>query len=133
MRFKALNDSELMNLLPEGEYDFVVKDAQDTLSKAGNEMIKLKLCVSDNRIIFDYLLEAMSHKLKHFAQAVGLDDKYNAGGFEAADCIDRRGRCLIVKEEGIGNFGPKNSVRDYCKANPVNVKQEDFTDDQIPF
>jgi len=40
MRFQPKTEAEVLNLLPAGEYDFLVKDAEDKTSQAGNDMIK---------------------------------------------------------------------------------------------
>jgi hypothetical protein len=142
MKFTPKSDEELLNLLPDGDYDFVVIKAEDTISKSGNEMIKLTLKVLDHqgneRQIFDYLLEAMAFKVKHFAQAVGLDNLYELGGYEASDCLHRTGRCTIGKEESQNGYQPKNKLVDYIKRDPNEKiidpqKDSELLNDEIPF
>ncbi len=84
MRFQPKTEEEILafNLLPDGSYKFMVMGAHNKVSKTGNDMIELKLSISyenAHHIIFDYLLEAMLFKLRHFAEATGLLDKYEAG------------------------------------------------------
>jgi hypothetical protein len=141
MRFQAKSDEELLNLLPEGEYDFFVKQAEDTVSKKGNEMIKLTLGILDSNnkehMLFDYLLESLAFKVKHFAEAVGLEDKYNAGCYVAEDCRNKSGRCYITRQEAKDGFQAKNNVSDYIRASDVSPKQNEekkFDDSlDIPF
>lgn len=112
---------EVLNLLPAADYDFLVKNAEDTVSqKTGKPMIKLTLAIWDNhnkeRTVYDYLMPSMMYKVKHFADSIGIEDLYAAGGYEANDCINKSGRCKIVvdmKEDS--QFPPSNVVKDYIK------------------
>ncbi len=156
MQFKPMTDEEieLGNLLPPGIYPFEVFDAEECVSKKGNDMIKLKLSISDpkgqRRIMYDYLLASMPKKLKHFAKAMGLLDKYDSGTINSADCYQRHGSVQIGIEQGaMGDNGvqypPKNVVLDYvgemavmASASPakpapgVETSHPAFADD-IPF
>ncbi|QGH73422.1 MAG: protein of unknown function DUF669 [Podoviridae sp. cty5g4] len=125
MNFRPMKDDEVSNsyvtiLAPAGEYDFVVKKAVDSVSKSGNEMIKLEIEIHpiEGKIkVYDYLLEAMSFKLKHFCDAVGLTKEYESGSITAAMCSGRAGRCLIdIEVDKTGTYHDKNVVKDYCKA-----------------
>jgi hypothetical protein len=151
MRLVPRTEEELLNLLPDGEYDFFIKQAEDTLSKQKydsqgqplprNEMIKLTLGILDaqnkEHILFDYLLEAMAFKVKHFAEAVGLEDKYNAGCYMADDCWNKSGRCYVTRQEAKDGFQAKNNVSDYIRASDVKPKdaspKADSFSDEIPF
>lgn len=141
-------DSEL--LIEPGTYKFQVMKANDAYSKAGNEMIKLELKIWDNngheRIVFDYLLEAMGHKLRHFCESCEVLDKYESGELRAFDLPGRTGQLVLLKESERPNpqggyFPAKNSVKDYV-GHSVNGKPaatqagavgESFDDDKIPF
>jgi len=145
MRFNPKSENELnsFGLLEDGEYDFAVNAAEDKLSKAGKEMIELKLIVWDkngkDRFIFDYLLEAMAFKLRHFCEAMGLEKEYDAGEIKAEHCVGKSGKVLIgvqkgnAKPEG-GTYPDKNQVKDYIKSEikPVE-KKDDFISDDVPF
>lgn len=146
MKLTPLSDQELeaMNLIPKGDYQFEVVSAEDTTSKSGNDMIKLQLKVWDHEgrenTIYDYLLEAMPKKLKHFAKHLGLIAKYEAGELLADDCIGKCGTLhLVIQEDKSGKYAPKNSVGDYIqkkefvssKSQPVT--EEDLFNDEIPF
>jgi len=150
MRFTPKTEQELqeMALVEPGEYSFQVIEATDQVAKSGNEMIKLKMKIWDNmgreRLIFDYVLEAMAFKLRHFADATGLLDKYEAGELRASDCPGRAGKLELGMEEGKPNpnggmYAPKNTVKDYIKsegavAKPADAPKDSFQDDiDVPF
>ena len=150
MRFKHLSDEELQSffLAEPGIYDFEVIDAKDRVSKSGNEMIELKIKIWDKdgnqRVIFDYLLEAMKFKLKHFADCCGLTNKYKADEIGSLDCVGKSGKVDIIIQQGqpnpAGGYYPdKNSVKDYVQPdeNVVQAKKvsngEDFFNDDVPF
>ena len=130
-----------------GIYPFEVSEAIDKKSKSGNDMIELKLKIWDQlgheRQCFDYLLESMAHKLRHFCEVGGLIDKYDSGDLQAVNCIGKSGHLELViqvgkpKPEG-GYYPDKNSVKDYIKTEkdainaPINNIDPAF-DDSIPF
>lgn len=117
MKFSPKSEEELaQNLLAPGVYPFQVIAASDLISKSGNEMIELKLNVFDeNREvrIYDYLLEKMAHKLRHFADVTGLATQYEKGSLEAIDCDGKQGWVKVGQDKGGNGFLPKNTVLDY--------------------
>ncbi len=138
LSFQPLDEKDILNLLPPGEYDFRVKAAEDTISKSsGNPMIKLAIAIQSTdseRVIFDYLMSALMYKVKHFCDATGLEDKYQAGTFSAADCINRKGRLKLKIDESEG-YAPKNAVQDYVKPKIAlqAVGVDPHLNDSIPF
>lgn len=147
MQFKPKTEDEIKmdGLAKDGDYDFEVLDAQDQTSKKGNAMIALKLGIYSGDAVrwhvYDYILEAMAHKLRHFCDSVGLLDKYQGGTLSASDCVGRAGKCrLVVQEDKKGQYPPKNSVDDYIQrpAKPLHVtppqaKAQPGEGDDIPF
>lgn len=129
MRFTPIqNDEDLQNKDGEvyadeifdcGEYEFKVVSAQAATSKAGNDMIKLAIAVFNNGSqvkVYDYLLEAMKFKLKHFCEATRLDKKYYAGVLTPQMCIGSAGRLkLTIQVDDNGKYPDKNIVEDYCR------------------
>ena len=120
MRFTPMTEDELIlsSLLPAGIYPFEVMMAADKISKTGNEMIELKLNVfgeNQEAHVFDYMLEKMAFKLRHFAEATGLISEYERGELEALSCLNKTGYAKIGIDKGNGNFPPKNTVVDYLK------------------
>jgi hypothetical protein len=157
MRFNPKSDSELNNygFLDEGIYNFEVTEAKDRVSKNGNDMIEVKLKVwskeGKEHIVFDYLLEAMAFKLKHFADTAGLAAKYEAGELSADDCLGKCGKVEIFLQPGNmrpegGYYPDKNSVKDYVMTDKGATKvlteallrnigkpKEEFIDSDLPF
>lgn len=150
---------ELANLLEPGIYPFQVLAASDEISKAGNEMIKIKLAVfSDDREVhvYDYLMEKMAFKLRHFAEFTGQLAAYEHGMLDAMMVMGKVGYCKVDVEKGDGMYPPKNTIRDYVAKPgdsvtpapapevPRQLKPEEFAnkhgidlkatlDDDIPF
>ena len=121
MKFTPMTkeEMELANLLEPGVYGFEVLAALDKISKAGNEMIEVKLNVfgeSREAHVYDYLMEKMAFKLRHFAECCGLMADYESGVLDAHRCNGKVGYCKIAVDPGNGDFGPKNVVKDYVPA-----------------
>lgn len=145
MKFTPKTEQELqsMSLFEPGIYSFQVVEASDQVAKSGNDMIKLKLKVNDGsgkeKHIFDYVLEAMAFKLRHFCEATGLAEKYESGELKAFDCPGRTGKLELSFEPGKqkpegGYYPDKNSVKDYLKADEGDSNPpEDQFSDQLPF
>lgn len=136
-KFPVKTEEEILNLLPAGEYSFIIEKAEITLSKSNNTpMVKLLLSVQDShgqiRQIIDYLTtnNNMLFKVKHFCDAVGLEEKYQSGEFTEKDCVGKKGKCKIKVDPGNEQFGPKNTVKDYVKSSSSSVKS---TTDDVPF
>ena len=124
MRFTPKAEEELntFKLLPEGMYPFRVIKSEDMLSNNGNDMIKITLLIFHGEgktiTIYDYLLEKLAYKLRHFCESVGILEKYQLGILEAHDCESREGYVHIKIEKGKekpegGNYPDKNVVKDY--------------------
>lgn len=144
MRVTPRSEQELQEslVIPKGIYKFEVASAEEAVSKSGNEMIKLQLRVWDKEgkihIIYDYLLDSLAFKLRHFAEYTGLIDKYNMGGINAEDCLYKSGSVELMIQEAKDNYPMKNAVKDYVKmeksAKVVAPKEEPFDDlDDLPF
>jgi len=154
MRFTPKTEEEIQrsSLVDPGVYDFVVVAAKDKTSKSGRDMIEIQIKIWDisgiEHILFDYLLEAMAHKLRHFAEATGLIDKYDFGHLTAEDCLGKIGKAEIIIQDGQpkpegGIYPHKNSVKDYLKTSPTDVisvknkssqdKDDGFLSDDLPF
>lgn len=152
MKFKPISKDEIqtMNLIKPGIYQFEVFAAENTQSRAGNDMIKLHLKVWDEkgseRVVFDYLLENIMHKLYNFSEITGMLDKYNAGHIMGEDCVGKTGFVELVIQKGreksdkSGHFDDSNSVKKYLNKDKSEIKKDekksdvdaDF-DDDLPF
>jgi hypothetical protein len=151
MKFVPKTEKEIAeeNLWPAGEYSFEIIEAEDKVSKSGNEMIELTLRVFNSeggfKIVNDYLLEAISYKLRHAAEVCGLLDNYNRGHLLANDFFGKTGFVkLKIDKDKEGKYPDKNGIADYItersKSNghaaPVKAaakSQDTFQDDTIPF
>lgn len=135
------------SLIDPGIYDFEVVKCEEKVSKSGNEMLKLTLRVWDmmgrEHTVFDYLMDSIAYKVKHFCDTVGLEEAYNAGGFKPEECQGRSGKAKIgIKEDKTGVYPPNNSVLDYVGGAKLTLvkqiekpKEDDipgFDDDDIP-
>lgn len=134
MKFTPKSEEEIasMGLMEAGLYKFTVLDAEDQVSKTGNEMIKLTLRVHGDgamHTVFDYLLEKMAFKLRHFCEHSGLLKKYEAGDLAADDCLDKTGVCEIIVQPGQekydgSKYPDKNAVKDYCANHHANQSKD---------
>ena len=114
------------DVLPEGDYDFIVDDSEEKTSSAGNPMIEVQLLVrneSGQRAkVWDYLVfsDGATWKIDHFRAATG--DTIISGqevNFSAKDCLRRKGRCTL--EVDTWKNKPKNKVVDYLVCCPLKT------------
>lgn len=143
MKFTPKTNEEIAmdGLIPDKAIcDFEIVAGYDKTSKAGNEMIELKINVFDSsgrgRIINDYIMEKIPHKLRHACEACGLLDNYNSGSLMGSDFTGRTGRCKIGVDQGSADFPlPKNKIVDYIKPSGpiVNALTKDVFNDEVPF
>jgi uncharacterized protein DUF669 len=112
-------------VLPDGsEHPFVVEDATEKESQAGNEMIELQVRIlnvdgSKGPLIYDNLVftEKSYWKIDSFRECTG--EKLVPGQrvvFNADDCIDRRGRVVVMIDVYQGRS--KNKVDYYVTSSP---------------
>lgn len=141
MKFSPKKDTDLggFELHPPGTYDFTIIQASEEVSKSGNEMIKLKLALytptGKQFRIYDYLLESVAYKLKHFCSSVKLLNEYESGCIYADMLPTRSGKCIIeVQSDKAGKYGDKNVVKDYCVSESTQTDNcADVNTQDIPF
>ena len=106
------NPNDLVEYKPveEGNYVFVVVNAEDATSQRGNEMIELTLQVDiadreDPIKVFDRLVNTPKAlwMLKQFCQAVSPSINFEAGELIAANCIGLIGTAHLI----LGDENPK--------------------------
>lgn len=124
MKVTPKTDAELLpKLLPEGEYEAFVREAKDKVSKSGNDMIEIMLCIHDEdgtpTFVFDYLLDEMPTKLKHFVASTELLDAYNAEELTAEVCKQHNVRVKLRIEEAKNGWRASNKVADYMPSTVV--------------
>ena len=137
-----------LGLMKPGVYDFEVKNAEDQVSKANNDMIKLTLTVFDDEgqphVVFDYLLDAMAAKLRHAAEVFGMLAKYETGALISDEMIGKNGKVKIGIKKSEG-YPDQNNVLDYVISSAPNAPAHRIAsrpagrpapsdlDDEIPF
>ena len=144
MRFEKKSEEEILNLMPEGEYDGYVYDAEDAISKNGNDMIILTCAFFDlsgkERRLRSYLLAAFPKTLKHFCDHTGLQSAYEKQEIYANDCRGKQIRALIGIEKS-DEYGSQNKIVDFLpraigpSTKPIITPENiaDFQDDDVPF
>jgi len=139
--FTPKSDTELLNLLDPGIYDFEVVKAENAISKStGNPMIKLTNKIYDKTgkeiYLNDYLVPSALYKIKKFCDSTNLQKQYNAGNLSPFDCEKKTGKCKIGVERS-GDYPARNKIADYIKISlDFNTQTKDnsaFVDDDLPF
>lgn len=152
MRFEPKTAQEIdeAGLLPAGVYDFEVMEAEDTQSKAGNDMAAIAIRIEDSTgrafKILDWLVatDGGAYKVRHFAESVGLIAEYEKGDMPAGLMMHKTGKCKLAVKPAEGQYRAKNTVADYVidgtdAAFKKTVNQEvgalkrELLDDEIPF
>ena len=118
MKFTPRTEDEIADSRLLKKRDLRLRDsAFDKDSKAGNQMIELKIRVSngngETRVLGDYLLEKRPDKLLHAARACGIEEKYKTGSVPAVDFRGKRGRLKLAVEKGKNGYPDKNVIADY--------------------
>jgi len=117
--------------VPAGTYQFVIVDAQETTSKAGNNMLKVELDITGpkhaKRKIWDYIVESAGWKLKMLVESVGMTTFSHES--------ELVGKELTATIEIDGEY---NRITRYLKpgsaAKPTqDAPQADTMSDAIPF
>lgn len=139
-------------LLPVGDYDIEVIEAEERTSQKGNQMIALTLQARhpdgyDARV-WDYLVStpAAVFKIRMFCEAAGLEKQFESGRLTAKDCLGAKTKARIIVEDGRDGFSDRNSVAEYVTrtdspsggiaTQPVTTQDAhvpQIGEDQIPF
>lgn len=121
MKLKPKSEQEVAagGLWTAGTYDFEILEADEQESRAGNDMIKLKVAIYNaegrRRTVFDYLMdtESMSYKLRHCAAAAGLLADYEQGELHAEELVGRTGACKVSIRKATEEYPAQNQISDY--------------------
>lgn len=101
-------------ILPNGAYEFRVKNAVLERSLKGNDKINLTLEIKGGGIVFDSLVfvEKAYWKITQFRLATGEKIPTSAKVlFEAKDCLGRKGTCELCTDQYQGKC--RNKVAHY--------------------
>jgi hypothetical protein len=139
VRFTPKTEKELAEdgLWEPGIYDFEILGAEEATSKAGNDMIKLRVKIFNqsggSQIVFDYLMEAVAYKLRHAAEACGLLKQYEGGTLEAYDFEGKSGQAKVsIQKDKTGQYPDKNGIADYLPAPQQAAPQRGATSQRRP-
>lgn len=143
---KKMTESREYPLLPEGDYEFTVLDAEDAVSAAGNEMINMTLQVWDesgkdfkvwDRLVFT---PKALYRIRNFCKANGLDEQWEAREVTTDDVTGVTGTAHIgIDPERVVNgktHKAKNVVDYYIEpdaAPAAKASGDDFDNSDIPF
>jgi len=129
-------------VLPSGDYEIEIKNVLEKVSKAGNDMLELSICVYGNdgveSKVFDYIVNpATIYKLKSICRCVG---------FEFEGTIDEQ---LLIGKRMLANVSVRPPKDGYAERNEIKrylsgmteasstATSEDLavtpSDDDIPF
>ena len=145
MRVNPMSEKEIAeaNLWPAGTYDYEIIEAEEQTSKAGNDMIALRVKLFNAQgssiVVDDYLVDSpkAAYKVRHCAEASSLLGEYEKGELLARDLTHRTGKCkVVVSKDRNGQYPDKNQVADYLRpdsAAPAAPKPAPSIDDEIPF
>lgn len=141
MQFTPKSEEELNSpTYPSGEYGFRVIEAEETVSKAGNPMIKVKLEIQKGHLsplyINDYLLTESHFKLYSFCKSIGKKELYESGRISPFDLKEKSGHAKFDFEEYNGKKYLKAKAyiaKENQTASGVVVHEDDALDDEIPF
>lgn len=103
--------------VPPGVVDFKINQAAETLSKKGVPMFRFVINLRDAQgregVIYEYLLheDMWIPKLRRFARAVGLLEKFETGTMDAEDFLYKEGSCRVDEKED--SFGKVNNIVKY--------------------
>lgn len=128
MKYQTQNYEPKQNIsIPAGNYEFIVANAEEKESKAGNPMINLEMLISapgrETPVkVYDCLVftDAALFKVEQFCKATGLDDKFKIDDngntdvdLSDFDCVNRQGTARFENDAVSGYL----RVRYYINAN----------------
>ena len=125
MKFRPQTEEEAASAerrpLPAGIYDAEVLEVVETRSKAGNDMLKIKLGVfrpqGGHDWIYDYITDT-SYRLGQLMSACGLSDQYQKGEVHPDELEGKSFKVTLKVDPARGEYSERNSVGRYGTATP---------------
>lgn len=146
--FKPMSEEEIVKmeeekrmalLIQPGVYKFFIDSCEQKRSKAGNQMIEIVALVQDqngkSRKVYDYLVDTMHYKIRHFFHAIGMGEDYQTGCVNTEKCVGKIGYADIGIRPPKDGYPEKNFIKDYMpKVNSIEQKTEELPfNDDVPF
>jgi hypothetical protein len=143
MKFRPQTEEEASastrKVLPAGIYDAEVLLAEETRSKAGNDMLKIKLAVyrpnGGQELVWDYITDT-SYRLGQLMTACGLSDQYQKGEVHPDELEGKSFKVTLKVDPARGEYSARNSVGRYGTATPkptTSAEASTEAEDDIPF
>jgi len=143
MKFKPQTEEEALSSerrpLPAGIYDAEVLEVVETRSKAGNDMLKLKLGVfrpqGGHDWVYDYITDT-SYRLGQLMSACGMSEQYLKGEVDADEIQGKCFKVTLKVDPARGEYSARNSVGRYGLATPKPTTPAEASteaEDDIPF
>jgi len=144
MKFKPQTAEESASAerrpLRAGIYDAEVLEVEETRSKAGNDMLKLKLGVfrpqGGQDWVYDYITDT-SYRLGQLMSACGLSEQYQKGEVHPDEFEGKCFKVTLKIDPARGEYSERNSVGRYGLATPKpaapNKEADEEEGDEIPF
>lgn len=145
MRFEPLTDEQIEQAaigIKIGQIvRFKIIDAEDKLSKAGNEMTSMKLsCTDDEGSTATVYASVMAIKkmmgvTKRFFSSIGHDDWYKTGDVPAIKLWNKEGDCILGMSKATANYPSRIEVQEYIPASEGHENQDvddGWLSDDIP-
>ena len=128
MKFKPQTEEEAASAerrpLPAGIYDAEVLLAEETRSKAGNDMLKIKLAVyrpnGGQEWVWDYITDT-SYRLGQLMSACGLSEQYLKGEVHPDELEGKSFKVTLKIDPARGEYSERNSVGRYGTATPKPI------------
>jgi hypothetical protein len=125
MKFRPQTEEEAASAerrpLPAGIYDAEVLEVVETRSKAGNDMLKIKLGVfrpqGGHDWVYDYITDT-SYRLGQLMSACGLSEQYQKGEVHPDELEGKSFKVTLKIDPARGEYSARNSVGRYGTETP---------------
>lgn len=126
-------------LVPDGEYEAVVSEAEETTSKKGSAMIKLMVKIwarGETFHIPDYIVSPSGlWKLRQLVTAIGMPDAFDKGSIEAKSLIGKNCLAFVrTRKDETGKYQDQNVISKYSpSAEAGDAIPPSESDDELAF
>jgi len=132
------NEDMTHELLPVGQYKAHVEEAEETQSKAGNDMIKITLLIDHEGKeyrIWDYITENATWKLSMLCKSISMVEQFATGNIDAGMLAGSDPLVTIKKKPAKGEWPEGRTVKSYDIGGEPHtpVVASVITDDDVPF